>query len=213
MPGALCPTIPTPGPITRRTNGVSVEVERVLKDSGALLEGHFLLTSGLHSSQYLEKFHILQYPWYTERLCGLIAQRFRGQGIQTVAGPTVGGVILAYEVGKQLGVRGIFAEREDHGRAFQRGFALAPGERVLVVDDVLTTGGSVIQMLDAVRRRGAVVAGVGILVDRAGEKVDLGVPFFACVRLDLPAYSPDQCPLCAQGVPLKSLGGKHSTPS
>ena len=190
---------------------MSTDVEGILRESGALLEGHFLLTSGMHSSRYMEKFHILQYPWHTERLCALIAEHFRGQRIQTVAGPTVGGVILAYEVGRQLGVRGIFAEQGASGREFRRGFTLTPGERVLVVDDVLTTGGSVVQMLDAVRRTGAVVAGLGILVDRSGGKVDLGVPFFACHRMDLATYAPAECPLCAKGTPLRALGGSQSS--
>ncbi|HEY8490965.1 MAG TPA: orotate phosphoribosyltransferase [Dehalococcoidia bacterium] len=179
------------------------QVLDLFRASGAILEGHFRLTSGLHSPMYLEKFRVLQHPEHTARLCAMIADRFRDAGVQVVAGPTTGGVILAYEVGRQLGVRGIFAERAEGGREFGRGFAIAPGERVLVVDDILTTGGSVRDVLDAVRRHGGRPVGVGVLADRSGATVDFGVPLFACTALHIPTYQPDRCPLCEQGVPLQ----------
>lgn len=176
--------------------------QQLLRQVGAVLDGHFLLTSGRHSPLYVEKFRLLEHPPYTERLCRLIADHFRPQGVQLVAAPTTGGIILSYEVARQLGVRGIFAEKEAEGRSFGRGFRLAPGERTLVVDDVLTTGGSIRDVIDAVRREGGEPLGVGVLVDRSGGRADFGLPFFACVALDLPTYPPDDCPLCAQKVTL-----------
>jgi orotate phosphoribosyltransferase len=133
-----------------------------------------------------------------------MADAMRGLAPQTVAGPTTGGVLLAYEVGRQLGLRGIFCERDEGGgRSFQRDFHLAPGERVLVVDDVLTSGGSIRDTIDAVRRTGAEPIGVAVVVDRAHGQVDFGLPFFAATEVDMESTTPEACPLCKQGVPLK----------
>ncbi|HEX77377.1 MAG TPA: orotate phosphoribosyltransferase [Dehalococcoidia bacterium] len=187
---------------------MSPRVERILEECGALLEGHFLLTSGRHSPKYLEKFHILQYPHLTQYLCSMMADHFRGRGIEVVAGPTVGGVVLAFEVARQLEVRAIFAEREGEGRAFKRGFTLNPGEQVLVVDDILTTGGSIREVMTAVENLQGKTAGVAVLVDRSERGVDFGVPLFSCHKLSLPTYAPEECPLCALGVPLTKLGGR-----
>ena len=172
------------------------------------MDGHFLLSSGRHSPIYVEKFRLLERPQATERLCRLIADRFRDDGPELVAGPTTGGVILSYEEARLLGLRGIFAEKADGGRAFQRGFQVRPGERTLIVDDVLTTGGSIREVIEAVRRAGGTAIGVGVLVDRSGGRTEFPdgrggeLPFFACLELDLPAYEEGACPLCADGVPL-----------
>ena len=154
------------------------EVERIFRDAGAFREGHFLLSSGRHSPMYLEKFLVLQWPRQTERLCAAIAERARELDVATVAGPTTGGVILAHEVARQLGARAVYAEREGDrpGRAFRRGFQLGRGERVLVVDDIMTTGGSVQETIAAVRESGGEVAGAAVLVDRSGGSAKLGVP-------------------------------------
>jgi len=181
---------------------VASEIEGLLREVGAILDGHFLLTSGRHSPLYVEKFRLLEQPRHTERLCRLIADHFRPQGVQLVAAPTTGGIILGYEVARQLGVRGIFAEKAQEGRRFGRGFRVAPGERTLVVDDVLTTGGSIRDVLEAVRAEGAEPIGVGILVDRTAGRADFGLPFFACLALELPSYDPAECPLCAQQIAL-----------
>ena len=181
---------------------VAEDVRGLLREVGAILDGHFLLTSGRHSPLYVEKFRLLEHPPYTERLCRLIADHFRPQGPKLVAAPTTGGIILSYEVARQLGVRGIFAEKEGEGRRFSRGFRLARGERTLIVDDVLTTGGSIRDVIDAVRGEGGEPIGVGVLVDRSGGRVDFGLPLFACLPLDLPTYPPDDCPLCADNVTL-----------
>jgi len=183
-------------------------VEEIFQKSGAILKGHFMLTSGLHSPLYWEKFRVLQFPRYTEQLCGMIANHFHKQNIQVVAGPTTGGIILAFETARQLGVRGIFAEREGATeRAFRRGFSISPGERVLIVDDILTTGSSIHQVMAAVTKQGGIVIGIGILVDRSEQEVDFGVPFFSCLRSITPAYTPQDCPLCAKNIPLVKPGG------
>jgi orotate phosphoribosyltransferase len=182
--------------------------EQLFEKSGAVLKGHFLLASGLHSPVYWEKFQVLQYPQYTQELCSQIAARFRAQDIQVVTGPTTGGVILAFEVGRQLGVRGIFAEKKDGSseRAFRRGFTIDPGERVLIVDDILTTGGSVNQMVDAVLKLKGNLIGIGVLVDRSEKSFDFGVPLFSCHRAPTIAYKPEECPLCAAQIPLTRRG-------
>lgn len=179
-------------------------LETLLQERGAVLRGHFQFASGRHGDTYIEKFRILQWPDVTEQMCKLIAERFRGIP-NLVAGPTTGGIILAYETARQLGLASFIAERKEDepGREFRRGFDIGPGHRVLVVDDVLTTGGSVREVIDAVRERGAEVAGVGMLVDRTGGKVDFGVPFFACIPIEVVSWTPEECPLCKQGVELK----------
>jgi len=189
-------------------------VESMFEKSGALLRGHFLLASGLHSPVYWEKAKVLQYPEYAEALCGMIADRYRERDVAVVAGPTTPGIILAYETARQLGVRGIFAEKDDSGRrVFRRGFSIDPGERVLIVDDIFTTGGSVRDVIDAVDKLGGDIVGVGVLVDRSTGDIDLGVPFFACHTADVVTYRPDECPLCEQGIPLVAPGSSKKTPS
>jgi len=182
---------------------VTVQLEDQLQERGALLKGHFQLASGRHADTYIEKFRILQWPDITSTLCGMIASHFRDRA-NLVAGPTTGGVILSFETAKHLGLRSIIAERKDsgEGREFKRGFQVGAGDRVLVVDDILTTGGSIRDVLDALRERGAEVVGVGVMVDRSGGKVDFGVPFFACLTVDIVTWAPADCPLCRQGVPL-----------
>jgi len=170
------------------------------------MKGHFQLTSGLHSPLYWEKFRILQFPQYTEQLCRQISAHFQKQGVQVVAGPTTGGIILAFEVARQLGVRGIFAEKEGTERAFRRGFTISPGERVLIVDDVLTTGKSVREVVAAVTRLKGKIVGIGVLVDRSEQNMDFGVPLFCCHRAITQTYPPDNCPLCDAKIPLVKPG-------
>jgi orotate phosphoribosyltransferase len=184
------------------------DAEEIFRKSGAVLNGHFLLTSGLHSPVYWEKFQVLQYPNYTTELCQMIANHFRNQKIEVVAGPTTGGIILAYEVARQMGIRGIFAEKIANGeRAFRRGFNIAPGERVLIVDDILTTGGSIREVMAAVNSKRGKIIGIGVLVDRSGQRIDFGVPLFSCHRAEIITYKPESCPLCAAGTPLVRPGG------
>ena len=183
------------------------EVKNLLLKTNAIMEGHFLLTSGLHSPTYVEKFNVLQHPEYTEALCREIAAQFADKNIQTVVGPMTGGILLAHEVGKALGTRAIFTERVDGRMAFRRGFSLQKGERVLVVEDIVTTGGSVKEVIDVVKSEGAVPVGVGLLVDRSGGKADIGdVPHKALLNLEVKTYKPEDCPLCKNNVPMTKRG-------
>lgn len=182
------------------------DVMELLEETQAVLHGHFLLTSGLHSPMYVEKFNVLQHPRYTEQLCKELARRFAQDGIELVVGPMTGGILLSYEVGKNLGTRAIFTERENGKMTFKRGFHIEPGTKVLVVEDIVTTGGSVFEVLEAVRGQGGVVAGVGLLVDRSGGKVDFGVKTEALLHLNIETYKPEECPLCAEGKEFTKRG-------
>jgi orotate phosphoribosyltransferase len=188
---------------------MSDEVRDLFLQTGALLSGHFVLTSGLHSDTYLEKFAALQYPDLTQKLCDMIAARFADDRVQVVVGPATGGILLAHGVGKVLGTRAIFSEREDGRMTFRRGFAIAPGERVLIVEDVVTTGGSVLEVLNLVKDCEGDIVGVGYLVDRSGGKAEFGVRAEPLMRLEAQAWSADQCPLCAAKQPFTSRGSRH----
>ena len=180
----------------------------LFEQAGALVRGHFTYTSGRHGAEYLEKFRLLEDPEATSELCGLIAARFAGAGVELVAGPTTGGIILAYEVARQLGVRAVYAERGEAGnRVLRRGFTVRPGERVLVVDDIVTTGGSVREMLACLAVAGGTVVGAGVLGDRTGGRLELPVPFFACLTVDFPSYAQAECPQCAAGIPVSAPRG------
>ena len=188
------------------------QVRQLLVETKAVLEGHFLLTSGLHSPLYVEKFNVLQHPEYTEKLCKELAERFKNKGVQTVMGPMTGGILLAHEVGKALGTRAIFTEREKGKMTLRRGFCTKPGERVLIVEDIVTTGGSVQEVVDVVKAAGGEIVGVGLLVDRSGGKAEFGVPkedVQALLNLEVPTYEPETCPLCKEGVPMTERGSHH----
>ena len=183
------------------------EVYDLLVKTGAIMTGHFKLTSNFHSPHYIEKFNVLQRPIYTARLCRAIAQHFKDAQIETVVGPATGGIILAHETGKLLGTRAIFTERVDGKMTFRRGFTLHEGERVLIVEDVVTTGGSVREVIDVVKQAGGVPVAVAMLVDRSGGKASFGdVPAFALLHMDVETYEPENCPLCKDGVPLTKRG-------
>lgn len=186
-----------------------LDVLNIFKDCEALLEGHFLLSSGRHSGTYLEKARVLQFPAHVQRLCSELARRFDSDQVSVVVSPTTPGIILGYEVGRQLDRRAIFAEREEGQRVLRRGFRIAEGESALVIDDILTTGGSVKEVVDLVRAAGGHVLGVGVLVDRSGGSVDLGVRTEALLRMDVESYHPAECPLCEKGIPLESPGSRH----
>lgn len=173
------------------------EVEAALRQSGALLEGHFLLASGRHSEQYIEKFRLLEKPRLTSRLCAEIARRFAGEGIETVIGPVTGGIILAFEVARHLGVRAMYAERAEDGKNFvlRRGFQLRAGEKCLVVEDIVTTGGSAQKVVDLVRSQGGDVAGVGLLVDRSNGALRLDAPRVeALLTMPVESWTPEEAP-------------------
>jgi orotate phosphoribosyltransferase len=189
------------------------DARRAFESAGAFLRGHFVYTSGRHGADYLEKFRILENPSATSALCAMIAERFRLLRPQLVAGPTIGGVILAYEVARQLGLNAVYAERgEAGGRTLRRSFEVEPKTRVLVVDDVVTTGGSLREMVTCVQDAGGEVIGIGVLADRTGGEVATEVPFFACLTLDFPSYAPADCPLCQAGIPVSAPRGSGKLP-
>lgn len=175
------------------------QVLEIFERTGVLLEGHFRLTSGLHAAKYLQCAQLLQYPHEAGPLCEQLAEYFKDSGATVVAGPATGGIILAYEVAKALGVKNIFGERENGVMTFRRGFKVEPTDKVLVLEDVVTTGGSVKELIECVKAAGAEVIGVASLVNRSGGRVDFGVPFKSLVNLDITTYQPDDCPMCKEG--------------
>jgi orotate phosphoribosyltransferase len=188
---------------------VSSDLLDVLREAGALKEGHFLLSSGRHSGQYVEKFDLLRRPRATERACRGFVETFAAGSIDVVVGPTTGGILLAFEVARQFGVLAAYAERRSDGaagREIRRETTFPPGSRVLVVDDILTTGGSVRETLAALEPHPVDVIGIGVLVDRSGGKVDFGVPLVPLATLNIETWMPEECPLCAQGTPLVKPG-------
>ncbi|HET7678086.1 MAG TPA: orotate phosphoribosyltransferase [Candidatus Limnocylindrales bacterium] len=210
---------------THGTAAVSVanRTEMLFREAGALREGHFALKSGRHGDRYLEKFQVLQFPAAVSELCSYLAAGLRGDDgeplVDVVAGPTTGGIILAFETARQLGVRGIFAEEVrsldgSAGRAFRRGFRVSAGERVLLVDDILTTGGSLLAMLPPIEEAGGDIVRAAVMVDRSGGQVELRSPTTgrayevqALWALDLPTWVPGEtCPGCAADLPLETPG-------
>ncbi len=180
----------------------------LFRRSGALLDGHFRLSSGLHSPGYLQCALVLQHPRDAEALGAALGNAVRGLGAATVLSPALGGIVIGQEVGRALGVRAIFAERQDGTLTLRRGFTLEPGEKVLVVEDVVTTGGSTRETMDVARAAGAVVVGACAVVDRSGGKQGLDVPFHALLPMVVPTYQPDACPLCQQGLPVVKPGSR-----
>jgi orotate phosphoribosyltransferase len=185
------------------------ELLDLYRRSGALLEGHFRLTSGLHSPGYLQCALVLQYPQHAERLAAAIADRTRDLRPTVVLSPALGGVVVGQEVGRALGVRAIFAERQDGVMTLRRGFTLSPADRVLVVEDVLTTGGSTRETVQVARAAGGQVVGAASIVNRSGAVPELDVPYVALLEIALPTYAPESCPLCAQSIPVVKPGSRQ----
>ncbi len=175
---------------------------------GALLEGHFRLTSGLHSPGYLQCALVLQHPREAETCGAAIADRVRTLGAQAVLSPALGGIVIGQEVARALGVRAMFAERQEGALTLRRGFSLEPGEKVLVVEDVVTTGGSTRETIDVARAAGAEVVGAASIIDRSGGNQSLGVPYYALATVSLPTYRPESCPMCAAGQPVVKPGSR-----
>lgn len=180
----------------------------IFKKTDALLEGHFLLTSGKHSDRYFQCAKVLQYPEYTTVICNLIADYFRDSEIDTVISPAIGGIIVGQEVARQLGKRFIFTEREDGKMTLRRGFSIKPGEKILVCEDVVTTGGSVFEVIDVIKENDAEAIGVGFIVDRSNGKVDFGTKQFSTIKMDVKSYEPDECPICKTDLPLVKPGSR-----
>jgi orotate phosphoribosyltransferase len=184
------------------------EVLDLFRDSGALLEGHFRLSSGLHSGRYLQSALVLQYPEMASRLGSALAQRTRHLQATVVLSPALGGIVIGQEVGRALNVRAIFAERQDRALMLRRGFSLSPSDRVLVVEDVITTGGSTRETIAVAKAHGAVVLGAAVIIDRGADPTRLNLPLQTLAHLDIPAYPPEGCPLCAKGLPVVKPGSR-----
>ena len=180
----------------------------IFRKSGALLEGHFRLSSGLHSTGYLQCALVLQHPAVAEALARVIAAKVRELRATVVLSPALGGVVIGQDVARALGVRAIFAERQDGVLTLRRGFMLSEADRVLVVEDVLTTGGSTRETMQVATAAGAQVVGAASIVDRSGGKAAFDVPFITLLDIDLPTYQPDACPPCAQGLPVVKPGSR-----
>jgi orotate phosphoribosyltransferase len=184
------------------------EILNIFKQTEALLEGHFLLTSGRHSNVYFQCAKVLQFPEYTEKVCSIIADYYRNYEIDTVIAPAIGGIVVGQEVARQLNKRFIFAEREDKALTLRRGFSLKEGENVLVCEDVVTTGGSVFEVIDIVKNNKANVVGVGFIVDRSNGKVQFGFPQMSTMKMDVVSFAPDECELCKKDIPFIKPGSK-----
>jgi orotate phosphoribosyltransferase len=184
------------------------EVIDLFRKAGALLEGHFRLSSGLHSDRYLQSALVLQYPEFAEVLGQALADRTRHLQPTAVLSPALGGVVIGQEVGRALGIRAIFTEREKGGLTLRRGFTLDATDRVLIVEDVITTGGSTIETAAVAAEHGALVTGAAAIVDRGSDPARLNLPLQSLVRLEIPTYAPEACPLCAKGVEVVKPGSR-----
>lgn len=184
------------------------EVWEILKKTGAILDGHFLLSSGMHSDGYIQCARILQYPSYATQVIKLIADKVRYLEIDLVVGPALGGIIVAYELGRQLDKKAMFAERKEGIMQLRRGFVIKPGEKVLITEDVVTTGKSTMEVRELVEEKGAEIIGVACIVDRRSKEYSLPLPLYSALPMNIKTYSPEECPLCRRGVPLENPGSR-----
>jgi orotate phosphoribosyltransferase len=184
------------------------EIMKRFKESGALLDGHFKLRSGLHSNRFFQAALLLQHPDIAGELCAELAAKFADSDIQVVISPAVGGLIVGHEMARALNTRAIFADKVDGELVLKRGFSIAKGERVLVAEDVVTRGGRVQQTVDLVKEHGGVVAGIAVIVDRSAGNASFDVPHESLMQLELETYEADDCPLCAAGTPIEHPGSK-----
>ncbi len=175
------------------------EMWKIFEESGAALQGHFLLTSGRHSDRYMQCAKLFVYPDKAEKICAALAEKLKGFGIELVAAPAIGGIIMGYEMARQLKVPNVFLERQDGVMTLRRGFTVEPGTKVAVVEDVVTTGGSVREVVEVLKNLGAEVVAVASVVDRSAGKVDFGLPYVSLLSMDITSYEPENCPLCREG--------------
>lgn len=185
---------------------MSVDLHQLLEDSGAILKGHFVLTSGRHSDCYFEKFRILEQPQVLSALCAEIAGHYQDAKLDMVAGPTTGGIIIAFEVARQMGLPAVYIETEDGRKTLRRGKTLPSESKVLIVDDVLTTGTSLVESRQAIEEAGGEVVGFGILIDRSAPGLDLGKPMFAAYKVEAKSYAPDEIPDWLAAIPAVKPG-------
>ena len=187
------------------------EVMKKFEDAGAIQKGHFKLTSGVHSDTYIQCAQVMQHPGFMHNLCSELGKKFRGDDIDVIVGPAIGGIIMAHVMARVLGpwVRAIFTERENGKMTLRRSFEIKEGEKVLVVEDVTTTGSSVREVMDIVKSRQGKVVGVGVLIDRSGGKVDFGIKTKKLLTIDIKTYLPEECPLCKKGIPVVKPGSRE----
>jgi len=187
------------------------EVMKKFEDAGAIQKGHFKLTSGVHSDTYIQCAQVMQHPGFMHNLCSELGKKFRGDDIDIIIGPAIGGIIMAHVMARVLGpwVRAIFTERENGKMTLRRSFEINQGEKVLVVEDVTTTGSSVREVVDIVKSRQGKVVGVGVLIDRSGGKVDFGIKTEKLLTVDIKTYLPEECPLCKKGIPVVKPGSRE----
>ena len=184
------------------------DILKIFEKSNALLRGHFKLTSGRHSDVYFQCAKVLQYPEYTEQLCSIITEKFKNYHIDTVLSPAIGGLVVGQEVSRQLNKKFIFAERETYDLILRRGFSIAEGEKILICEDVITTGGSVFELIDIVKSNNADVAGIGFIVDRSNGNISFDSPQISTIKLDVKSYTPADCPYCKEGLELVKHGSR-----
>jgi len=184
------------------------DILNIFKTTNAILDGHFKLSSGKHSAQYLQCARVLQYPAYAEKLCKALAEKFKESKPTVVISPAVGGVLVSYEVARALGIKSLFTERIDGKMILKRGFELTKDDKVLIVEDVITTGRSTKEVIDTVRSFGAAIVGVGCLVDRSKGKADFGLRFESLAKIDIPTFDPQNCPLCKDKIPVIKPGSR-----
>jgi len=177
-----------------------------LKQAEALLEGHFLLSSGRHSNAYCQCAKLLQYPKRAEKVLSVVAEKLNDTPVDIVVGPAMGGIIVAYELGRQLGVPAMFTEREDGKMALRRGFEIKQGQRVLVTEDVVTTGKSSLETIEVIHQYGAKVIGIACIANRSTQ--DIGFPIFDAIQLNIESWEPENCPLCKEGIPVVKPGSR-----
>jgi len=187
------------------------EVMKKFEEAGAIQKGHFKLTSGVHSDTYIQCAQVMQHPGFMHNLCSELGKKFRGDDIDVIVGPAIGGIIMAHVMAQVLGpwVKAIFTERENGKMTLRRSFEINPGEKVLVVEDVTTTGSSVREVMDIVKSREGKVVGVGVLIDRSGGKVDFGIKTEKLLTVDIKTYLPEECPLCKKGIPVVKPGSRE----
>ena len=187
------------------------EVMKKFEEAGAIQKGHFKLTSGVHSDTYIQCAQIMQHPEFMHNLCSELGKKFRGDDIDVIVGPAIGGIIMAHVMARVLGpwVRAIFTERENGKMTLRRSFEIKEREKVIVVEDVTTTGSSVREVIDIIKSRKGKVVGVGVLIDRSGGKVDFGIKTEKLLTVDIKTYLPEECPLCKKGIPVVKPGSRE----
>lgn len=186
------------------------EVMKKFEEAGGIQKGHFKLTSGVHSDTYIQCAQVMQHPEFMHNLCSELGRKFRGDDVDVIVGPAIGGIIMAHVMARVLGpwVRAIFTERENGKMTLRRSFEINQGEKVLVVEDITTTGSSVREVMDIVKSRQGKVVGVGVLIDRSGGRVDFGVKTKKLLTIDIKTYLPEKCPLCKKGIPVVKPGSR-----